>query len=169
MSRVQMLAELLERAYRGSRYHALRRALDGINDEMARWRPPYYRGFPWMQGSILEIAFHAAGDKHALHNTAFGDGALTWEQIRHRFEQDGGDLAAAIRLADAGHEQLLATLRTLSDEQLTQKVPYYHGRKLTAEEVFLMAAEHDLYHAGQIWYVRCLIEGEQERKNSTAP
>ncbi|MCS6949607.1 MAG: DinB family protein [Armatimonadota bacterium] len=169
MGRVQMLAELLERAYRGSRYHALRRALEGVDEEMARWQPPHYKGFPWMHGSILEIAFHAAGDKHALHNTAFGDGRLTWEQIRQQFEADGGDLGAAIRLADKGHEQLLATLRTLSDEQLEQKVPYYHGRRMSAGEIFLLAAEHDLYHAGQIWYVRCLVEGDRAGKNLAAP
>lgn len=159
MSRVEMLAELLERAYHGSRYHSLRRALEGVDDEMARWRPSHYKGFPWMHGSILEIAFHVAGDKHALHNVAFGDGSLTWEQIQQRFEQDGSDIAAAIRLADAGHEQLLATLRALTDDQLTQKVPYYHGKRLSAEEIFLLAIEHDIYHAGQIWYVRCLVEG----------
>lgn len=159
MSRVETLAELLERAYRGSRYHSLRHALEGVDDEMARWRPAHYKGFPWMHGSILEIAFHAAGDKHALHKVAFGDGSLTWEQIHQRFEQDGGDVAAAIRLADAGHEQLLATLRTLTDGHLVQKVPYYHGKRLSAEEIFLLAIEHDIYHAGQIWYVRCLVEG----------
>lgn len=162
MSRVQMLAQLLERAYRDSRYHSLRRALEGVDDQTARWRPPHYKGFPWMHGSILEIAFHAAGDKHALHNVAFGDGALRWEQIQRRFEEDGGDLAAAIRLADAGHEQMLATLHTLTDEQLTHKVPYYHGKKMPAEEIFLLAIEHDIYHAGQVWYVRCLVEGIRE-------
>lgn len=164
MSRVETIAAMLERAYRGSPYHALRRALQGVDDQMARWQPPRYKGFPWMHGSILEIAFHAAGDKHMIHAIAFGDGTLSWEQLHQRFTQEGGDIAAAIRLADAGQEQLLATLRSLTDEQLLQKVPYYHGRRLRAEEVFLLAAEHDLYHAGQIWYVRCLVEGEREQK-----
>lgn len=159
MNRVSMLAELLERAYRGSRYHCLRRALEGVDEPTARWKPPHYKGFPWMHGSILEIAFHAAGDKHMLHNVAFGDGSLTWEQLQQRFEQEGGDLRSALKLADAGHERILATLYQLTDSALAQKVPYYHGRRLPAEEIFLLAIEHDIYHAGQIWYVRCLVEG----------
>lgn len=161
MSRVQTLRELLERAYRGSRYHALRRALDGVDDATARWQPPHYRGFPWMHGSVLEIAFHAAGDKHMLYHTAFGDGRLTWEDLQQRFAEEGGDIAAAIHLADAGHDLLLGALETFSDETLTQKVPYYHGKRVPAEEVFLLAIEHDVYHAGQIWYVRCLVDGLQ--------
>lgn len=159
MTRVQFLADLMERAYRRSRYHALRKALQGIDDTAARWQPSHYKGFPWMHGSILEIAFHAAGDKHMLHNTAFGNGTLTWQQLQRRFDQEGGDLAAAIRLADSGHELLLSSLHTLSDESLSQKVPYYHGKTLTAEGIFLLAVEHDIYHAGQIWYVRCMLEG----------
>lgn len=162
MARAQVLLDLLERAYRGSSYHSLRRALAGVDNETARWQPAHYSGFPWMHGSILEIAFHAAGDKHMLYNVAFGDGSLTWEQLNARFEQDGGDLTAALRLADTGHELLMGTLRSLTDEALAQKVPYYHGRKLSAEEVFLLAIEHDIYHAGQIWYVRCLVEGQSK-------
>lgn len=159
MSRVSMLVELLERAYRGSRYHSFRRALEGLDEETARWQPTHYKGFAWMHGSILEIAFHAAGDKHMLHNVAFGDGSLTWDRLKERFEQDGGSLAAVLNLADTGHQQLLSTLHSLTDDALAQKVPYYHGRRLPAEEIFLLAVEHDIYHAGQIWYVRCLVEG----------
>lgn len=159
MGRVLMLAELLERAYRGSRYHSLRRALEGVDEQIARWQPTHYKGFPWMYGSILEIAFHAGGDKHMLHNVAFGDGSLTWDQLKERFEQDGSNLTAALNLADTGQQLLLSTLRTLTDDALAQKVPHYHGRRLPVEEIFLLAIEHDIYHAGQIWYVRCLVEG----------
>ncbi len=159
MTRVSVLADLLERAYRGSRYHSLRRALQGVDDEMARWQPSHYRGFAWTRGSILEIAFHAAGDKHTLRSTAFGDGRLTWEELKRRFEQEGGNLAAVLRLADEGHHLLRSTLQSLTDETLMRQVPYYHGKRVTAEEIFLLAVEHDIYHAGQIWYVRCLVEG----------
>ncbi len=159
MNRAEMLAQMLERAYRGSRYHSLRGALEGVDEATARWQPPHYKGFPWMHGSILEIAFHAGGDKHMLYSTAFGDGSLTWEQVKERFEQDGGDLAAALKLADRGQELLLSALRQMSDDALARKVPYYHSRKIPAEEIFLLAIEHDIYHAGQIWYVRCLVEG----------
>jgi uncharacterized damage-inducible protein DinB len=151
-----MLWERLETAFRGSRYHSFIASLKGVREEEARREPPHYRGFAHMTGSILNLAYHVAGDKAVLISHAFGDGSVTWEHVRARFDALGGDLAAARALAEEGHAQVLDMLSQQTDASLDAPRPYYGGKTLTAYEIFAIIAEHDLYHAGQINYVRCL-------------
>jgi hypothetical protein len=159
MDRKAALQQRLEEAFRGSRYHSFMASLKGVSEEAARWTPPHYRGFPHMTGSILNLAFHTGGDKSVLISHSFGDASVSWEQVTARFESLGGDLTAAKRLAEEGHAKVLETLASLTDADLDAVRPYYGGKRLTAYEVFTIITEHDLYHAGQINYVRCLIEG----------
>ena len=56
----------------------------------------------------------------------------------------------------------LATLAAQTEETLDAPRPYYGGRTHSAAEVFGIIAEHDLYHAGQINFVRCLIAGAKQ-------
>lgn len=159
MDRIESLRQRLEEAFRGSRHHSFLASLKGVSEEAARWTPSRYRGVPHMNGSILNLAFHTGGDKSVLISCAFGDGSVTWERVTARFESLGGDLQAAKRLAEEGHAKVLEALASLSEADLEEMRPYYGGRRLTAYEIFAIIAEHDLYHAGQINYVRCLIEG----------
>jgi hypothetical protein len=159
MSSVEMLRRRLEEAYRGSKHHSFLSSLKGVSEEMAAWQPPHYRGFPHMNGSILNLAYHTGGDKHVLISCAFGDGSVTWDQVQNRFEELGGNLSAAKALAEEGHTLVLATLDSLTDEDLDQPRPYYGGKTHTAYEVFSIVAEHDVYHAGQVNFVRCLLAG----------
>jgi hypothetical protein len=159
MDRIAALRQRLEEAFRGSRYHSFLGSLRGVSEEAARWTPPHYRSFPHMTGSILNLAFHTGADKSVLISCSFGDGSVTWQQMTARFESLGGDLKAAKRLAEEGHAKVLQTLASLTDADLQQMRPYYGGKRLTTYELFAIIAEHDLYHAGQINYVRCLIEG----------
>jgi uncharacterized damage-inducible protein DinB len=94
-------------------------------------------------------------------STSFGDGSVTWEQVRARFEELGGSLAAAKTLAEEGHALVLQTLGDMTDEDLNSVRPYYGGKTHTAYEVFTIVAEHDVYHAGQINYIRNLYAGLQ--------
>lgn len=112
-----------------------------------------------MDGSILNLAFHCGGDKHVLMSHSFGDGSVTWPVMTQRFQDLGGDLRAARILAETGHTTVLSTLRMIDEGKLDALQPYYGGRELPAHEIFAMAAEHDLYHAGQINYVRNLLAG----------
>ncbi len=157
--RQDILKQRLEEAFRGSRFHSFLGSLKGVTEEQAVWTPPHYKGFPHMTGSILNLAFHTGGDKHVLLSTSFGDGSLTWPVMQAHFEELGGNLAAARTLAEEGHTLVLRTLEEQAEGSLDRPVPYYGGKTLTALEVFTIVAEHDLYHAGQINYVRCLIAG----------
>lgn len=159
MTRVDMLRIRLEESFRGSRYHSFLSSIKGVTEEAARWTPPHYRGFPHMTGSILNLAYHTGGDKHVLISTAFGDGSTTWPVVQARFEALGGDLAAAKTLAEEGHALVLRALEQQTDDSLDAPRPYYSGKTHTAHELFSIIAEHDVYHAGQINYVKCLLAG----------
>jgi hypothetical protein len=161
MTREEMLQARLEEAFRGSRYHSFLSSLKGVTEEAARWTPPYYKGYPHMDGTLLNLAYHTGGDKFVLMSTSFGDGSVTWEKVKARFEELGGSLAAAKTLAEEGHTLVLQTLGGLTDEDLNAVRPYYGGKTYTAYEVFTIVAEHDVYHAGQINYIRNLYAGLQ--------
>ncbi len=157
---VAHLQRQLEAAYRGSRWHSLHRAINGLKPEEARWRPPHYKGFPWSHGSIVEILFHIGGDTLYQLDYAFGAGSVTWEQLQARFQREGGDLRAAIRLLDESFAALQKNLESLTDADLTRTYTPPDGKtQKSLGELFQMLLEHYLYHAGQIVYIRNLWAG----------
>ncbi|OGF55135.1 MAG: hypothetical protein A2Z21_10025 [Candidatus Fraserbacteria bacterium RBG_16_55_9] len=161
---IEHLKRDLEAAYQGSRWHSLKSALKGIQPEEALWVPPAYKGFPWMKGSILEIVFHVGGDSFYQLDYALGQRKLTWEDLQVRFHSEGGNLAAALELAEEGYQALQQTLDSLRDEELARTYPTPEGKgERTLEDFFRMMIEHHFYHAGQIMYVRCLWAGRQEQ------
>src|SRR2546425_7257451 len=95
MTRIVSLRERLEDAFRASPYHSFLSSLKGVTEEAARWIPPHYKGFPHMDGSILNLAYHTGGDKHVLISCGFGEASVTWDEIKSRFDALGGDLTAA--------------------------------------------------------------------------
>src|SRR5262249_25607085 len=103
-----------------------------------------------------------AGDKLVLASLAFGDGSVTWTWAEKRFQTLGGDLAAARVIAEEGHAGAMAALAGIQEEGLDSPRPYYGGTTHTTYELFCIMAEHDLYHAGQINYIRCLYDGERK-------
>ena len=161
---VEHLKSQLENAYRGSRWHSLLSALKDVTPEEAAWKPPAYAGFPWMKGSIVEIVFHVGGDSLYQLDQALGKRELTWEVLQERFEREGGDLEAALRLAEEGYNALQRALDPLTDEDLRREysIPESKGKqKRTLQAFFEMMIEHHLYHAGQIVYARCVFQGLQ--------
>jgi len=163
---VENLKRDLEAAYRGSRWHSFKSALEGITPEEASWTPPAYEGFPWMKGSIVEIVFHVGGDSLYQLDYALGERKLTWDKLQQRFQEMGGDLEAAIELAEEGYRALKSALESLADEDLkrTYPTPESKGKsERTLREFFRMMVEHYLYHAGQIVYIRSLIKGERSQ------
>src|SRR5579862_9422501 len=100
MNRVDVLRDRLEQAYRGSKYHSFLSSIKGVDEVSAAWEPRHYRGFPHMTGSILNLAYHLAGDKFVLVSHSFGNASVTWEQVAARFAAAGDTLAAARQMAD---------------------------------------------------------------------
>jgi len=155
---VKFLLQQLEDAWEKSEWHGFKRSLEGITEQEAAWQPPHYK-HPWdFPGSITFIVFHVGGDDLCEINQAFGDRTLTWEALEAKFKASGGNLAAALKIAEEGHAAIQKTLEKMSDADLAQKLTI-GKREWQADEFFMMLIEHHLYHAGQINYIRCMLDG----------
>jgi uncharacterized damage-inducible protein DinB len=157
MSLKEKLRRSLDSAYRSSRWHSVKGALKGLSEEDAEWRPQPYKGFPWSTGSINCILFHVAACKLVEMSSGFGDGTFTYEAADKLPE--AGSLSGLRKLLERGQKEVLRVLDGLDEEDLSRQVRVSDGSMVSAEEFFDMLVEHDLYHAGQIRYVRNLIDG----------
>jgi hypothetical protein len=160
----EILTDLAERAFSKSPWHSLMSALEGVSDEAFTWLPDRHNGFPWMNGSIQDIVYHVTGDKLVQLNHAFGDGSMNWENVPIA-KGCSADILSAPEHAESppyihalysAQEALIEAVRNCED--LNAKVTGWGGKRLKAVDFFLMLIEHDLYHAGQIRYIRNLVE-----------
>ncbi|MDQ2985903.1 MAG: DinB family protein [Armatimonadota bacterium] len=147
-----VLIDLATRAFERSPWHSLMAALEEVTLEAFTALPQRNNGFPWMDGSIRDIVYHVTGDKLVQVNHAFGDGDINWENISiHKTDKE-------TMMADlvASHSIVIQAIKRTDD--LQAKVTGWGGKRLSAVDFFVMLIEHDLYHAGQIRYIRNLVE-----------
>lgn len=147
-----VLIDFANRAFEKSPWHSLMSALDGVSDEVFITLPSRHNGFPWMDGSIRDIVYHVAGDKLVQLNHAFGDGLINWENLPMK----KSERATMITDLATSHKHLLQAIENTDD--LRAKVTGWGGKRLNCLDFFMMLIEHDLYHAGQIRYIRNLVE-----------
>jgi uncharacterized damage-inducible protein DinB len=156
MLSVGQLESLAMRAFSESPWHSLLSALKGISEKTFFFVPQQHRGFPWMDGSIRDIVYHVTGDKIVQLSAAFGGGKETWDSLASKLSKS--DMAKMMRELHDAFELERSKLKSLSDDELEQKVTTWGGKRMKACDLFLMLIEHDLYHAGQIRYIRNVIE-----------
>lgn len=156
-AQVNFIRELLVQAYEGSRWHSFQSVIRNLTEEEALWIPPTgYEGFHWADGSILKIIFHLGADKLVQISSAFGEGSVDWVAMEHRFKAMGGHLGAALHIAQEGFETTLDALAPLTDDDLLVERPTWGMGRIETGKLFILLAEHDIYHAGQIAYIRGL-------------
>lgn len=161
-TQVNFLRGLLIEAYEGSRFHSFRSAVANLTEEEALWvPPPGYKGFSWADGSILKIIFHVGADKLVQTSMAFGEGSVDWVAMEHRFKAMGGNLQAALQIAQEGFETTLDAIASLNDDDLQVERPTWGMGRVETGKLFLILAEHDFYHAGQIVYIRGLYAAQK--------
>jgi hypothetical protein len=161
-ARVNFIRDLLVRSYEGSPWHSFKAAVRDLTEEEALWVPPTgYKGYRWADGTILKIIFHLGADKLVQISTAFGEGSVDWHAMEVRFRAMGGNLAAALQIAQEGYETTLDALAPLTDDDLEVERPYWGGGRMPTGDLFLMLAEHDVYHAGQIIYIRGMYAAQK--------
>lgn len=160
-TKVELLLELIDRTYAKSRWHSLLSAVKDLTEEDAVWTPPHFAGFPFMDGSIRDLVFHLGADKRYQIGQRFGDGAVTWAAMTARFAREGRTLAAALAIAEEGHAAVRSALASLTDDELEDRT-LLDDRPMRNADFFAMMIEHDAYHAGQIRYVRNMIEAMRE-------
>lgn len=152
--RVELLLTLLHQAYDRKTWHGpnLKSALRGVTAEQAAWRPGPGRHNTW------ELTLHAAYWKYRVLREVRK--ALGEEP--GRFEVPGSDFFERPLLETAGeidwkadravlertHRALVEAVGRLSDEHLDGEVPPESAD--TLQDMILGAANHDVYHAGQI-------------------
>ncbi|HWP31405.1 MAG TPA: DinB family protein [Fimbriimonadales bacterium] len=153
---VESLLHYQERSFAKSPWHSLMGALKGISEEVFFWVPPKHHGFPWMDGSIRDIVYHVTGDKLVQISTAFEGGIVTWDTLKSELEKE--NMETMMKQLQEANNKVVNKLRDLSDEELPLKVSTWGGKRMTIMEFFLMLIEHDIYHAGQIRYIRNIAE-----------
>jgi hypothetical protein len=133
---------LLDEAFVKQAWHGpnLRGSLRGVTAEQAAWRPAARRHNIW------EIAVHCAYWKYAVRRRLSGEkrGSFPLKGSNWFLREGDGDWAADVRLLIEQHallrEAVLSAALTPKNERLIRG-----------------AAMHDVYHAGQITYLKRLI------------
>jgi hypothetical protein len=134
---------LLDEAFVKQAWHGpnLRGSLRGVTAEQAAWRPAARRHNIW------EIAVHCAYWKYAVRRRLSGErrGSFPLQGSNWFVREGDGDWAADVRLLIEQH----ALLReAVGPAELTAK----------NERLIRGAAMHDVYHAGQITYLKRLMK-----------
>ncbi len=149
---IALLLTLLEQAYNKRTWHGanLKQSLRGLSLEQALWRPHQGRHNIW------EYMLHCAYWKFVAASRVSG--------IKREFPRDfsdfpqievgtAGEWKAELAFLNRCHQELLQVVGALKPSQLVQT----SGRWQAREEIF-GAANHDIYHAGQIQLLRRLQE-----------
>jgi hypothetical protein len=154
--RVSELVDLLDEAFQGTRWHSLLRNLESVTPADWLWVAPGGRR------SIRDIVAHVGACKFMYDNLAFGDGRFTWDDP----PVAGGDALATVSSAVAwlreGHQRLRRSVATLNDDELLRLRPHHSGTLRETRWLIATMIEHDLYHAGEINYIRALHQQNDE-------
>jgi len=147
MQQTELIADQLERAYRGDAWHgpSVRAALEGVNAVMAAAYP--HEG----SHSIHEIVLHMTAWTREV-TRRLGVGVAQDPEMGDWPEVGGWD--AALAALDAANDELLAAIRALDPAQLDDRISDARDRALgsgVSRYVMLHGlVQHHAYHAGQI-------------------
>lgn len=148
--RVSELVDLLDEAFQGTRWHSLLSNRESVTPADWLWVAPGGRR------SIRDIVAHVGGRKFMYHNQAFGDGRYTWDDP----PVAGGDALATVSSSVAwlreGHQRLRLSIAALGDDELPRLRPHHSGTPRETRWIIATMIQHNLYHAGEINYIRAL-------------
>jgi uncharacterized damage-inducible protein DinB len=146
-----------------------------------------YEGHPWFGRNIVEIlgeideqtAFQKPNNQHSIVELLYH--MIVWREFTiSRIEADKARAAGyfeendwsvldhedkslwrkGLQKLDDTQKHLLEILKNLKEDQLTQKVA---DRKYDVRHLLYGILEHDIYHLGQIAYIKKLLEGKNVR------
>ncbi len=116
--------------------------------------------------SILGTLKHAAGWSHVYRSYAFDSQPRHWRQIawpyglRDTIIKSESYLQSVIAWFDEAHQQWLADLGGLRDDEWNEPRPLHWGQQAPLSEIVVMVAGHHLYHAGELNQVLSICRGE---------
>lgn len=153
---IEILARLVEVAYRGDPSHSLLANLGDLREEDWTATPP------GGSRSIADILEHAGWCKWMYEDYAFGFAALRGDQpplvpAGNARARSRDELLAWM---DAGHARWLASIRALpNDAELDRPRLANWGEQLPTRELIRILIAHDIYHAGEINHIRAILQG----------
>jgi hypothetical protein len=153
-SAIEQMLYLLDEAFEATdeQEHSLLTNLASVTDADWHWKP--LGG----QRTIAQLAQHVGDCKFMYSNHGFGDGALTWEDFRNRWENlpQKDEMVAWLREGQALFRGYVASLDNDYELVTPRKAPW--GREYETRWLIATIIEHDGYHAGEINHVRALAQ-----------
>jgi hypothetical protein len=148
--RVSELVDLLDEAFEGTRWHSLLRNLESVTPADWLWVAPGGRR------SIRDIVAHVGGCKFMYQDQAFGDGQFTWDDHPVAGGEALDTEPSAVEWLREGHQRLRDSVAALDDDELLRPRGHHSGTPRETRWIIATMIEHDLYHAGEINYIRAL-------------
>ena len=148
MTQIEIIADQLERAYRGDAWHgpSVRAALEGVDATMAAARPLA------AAHSIHELVLHlTAWTREVTRRLQVG---MAYDPEMGDWPEADGAWDDALAALEAANAELLTAVRALNPAQLDE--PVRDGRHHAPESAVSRFAtlngliQHHAYHAGQI-------------------
>lgn len=133
---------------------SLAEAIEGLNAQQAAWKPAPQRH------SIWQIVRHVTHWKKGVLQ-AWDGKTLDFKDLDSTdWEESSGDEAAwqvDVRALHAISRKLEERVQTSDDAALSNLIPTYVGMSSLPKAVRIVRmATHDIYHSGQIQYIRAL-------------
>ena len=154
--RLSELLGLLDEAFRGPRWHSLLTNLGPVTPADWLWVAPGGRR------SIRDVVTHVGACKFMYDNQAFGDGQFTWDDPPVAGGEALATIPSAVEWLREGHERLRRNIAALDDDELLRPRPHHSGTPRETRWIIRTMIEHDLYHAGEINYIRALRQQNDE-------
>lgn len=163
--KVALLLELLDESFNRKSWHGpvLLGVLRGVDVDEAQWRPNPKRN------SIRDLVYHATYWKYSVRRVL--------EKMRNGYSDafarspanfpDKGEIVTKniwendLRLLNDEHKKLRKIVESFSDDDLRKKSP---KGAWTVQELIHGVAKHDIYHAGQINFLRRIYEDNKIKK-----
>jgi hypothetical protein len=153
---ISQLLYLLEESFQSKDWESLLANLESVTPEDWLWVAPGGRR------SIRDIVAHLGSCKFMYHNQAFGDAKLTWDDPLLVNREALATIPTAIEWLRQGHERLVQSISALNDDDLLCLRPHHSGKLKEIRWIILAMISHDLYHAGEINYIRSLHQQNDE-------
>jgi hypothetical protein len=151
---IALLLRILDEAYEKKSWHGpnLRGSIRRVSVEQAVWRPGPKRH------NIAEIVVHAAYWKYAVRRRLRGEKRGSFALKGSNWFRLPGNMGERewkhyVDLHDAEHRALRATVAALPAERLEALSP---GSQFVPARHIHGVAMHDVYHAGQIQYLKAM-------------
>ena len=150
----------MDLAWSEDRWHALWSHLEDLTWEEVTWPP--------MEGrrTILNILTHLGLCKIMYWEYAFGPAKMSWPEAGQQVPK-GEDLREWRAWLRAAHEQFRSAVAGLTDAELAELRLTNWGEKLPTRTIVNIMIEHDLYHAGEINYIRGLYRAHRTGERSS--